>query len=84
MKVIENIDDIRKLRGKKIKTSISEVDLVLKKSPRWLRLKEQFIVGDEIYYFGSPKKFWERRRGKAGVEITRKGELVDRLILYMN
>ena len=51
---------------------------------RWLRLKSQMEIGDEIWEFSSPEATWEHLAGRAGLSLVRKGKIVDSIVTTMN
>jgi hypothetical protein len=50
----------------------------------WAKLKAKFQPGDQLYYFESPRQFWENQTGRAGVALVRDDRVIELVILVMN
>lgn len=56
----------------------------LKGWPRWERLKNRMVEGDELWSFSSASGSWENLCGRAGVVVLRQGRPIGDIVLLMN
>ena len=50
----------------------------------WLALKSQIQEGDELWEFSSPPEDWKHFRGRGGICIVRRGEIVGSIVIVEN
>ena len=55
-----------------------------KKDVSWQRLKPLLFEGDEIWYFDSPREYWNKLAGRRGYAIIRDGKIVGGFFTALN
>ena len=77
--LLENIRERTRTR----KEDISP-ETYLSKSKSWTMLKNQYIEGDEIYYYKSDILSWTYLRGRSGYFLIRNNKVIDWIVTVMN
>lgn len=64
--------------------SYNEVERECKKHEGWQRLKPLLLKNDEIWFYNSPKEYWQRLAGQKGYAIVREGKPIGGFITWLN
>ena len=89
LKTKVNIEDVEKentceIGPDKIGHPVKEMVVFGYVNNQWLRLKEQWLPGDELWYFSSSTTSFMSLCGRAGYCIMRNGEVVDFVFTRMS
>ena len=51
---------------------------------KWIKLRSQYIDGDEFYYYKSDSLSWQYFRGEAGYVLIRNNKVVSMIVTVIN
>lgn len=93
------LDQAQGMREMNLKRRIAVIEKIAQKHPEivaesqvfqqesdqeFLNFSRRMRPGDELWYFSTPKAYWEGLFGRAGYVIVRNGKEVDRYTTLMN